>query len=88
MIAKEIFQVCNGRPCLGTMVIETVDCADIDAQFALLTVDLSAPDSGFSIFILSDQITHLFADPWAAIARTGFPSRRSPCDANAQQSRA
>jgi hypothetical protein len=39
-------------PAFGTMVIETVDCANIDAQFAQLTVDFRSPHSGFSILIL------------------------------------
>src|ERR1700730_6130199 len=47
---------------------------DIDAQFAQLAVDLgSAPQRVLNTHS-SDQIAHLFADPWPATARTGFPS--------------
>jgi hypothetical protein len=47
---------------------------DIDAQLEQLTVDLgSAPERVLNTHS-SDQIAHLFADPWSATARTGFPS--------------
>ena len=47
---------------------------DIDAQFEQLSVDLgSAPQRVLNTHS-SDQIAHLFADPWPATARTGFPS--------------
>jgi membrane carboxypeptidase/penicillin-binding protein PbpC len=47
---------------------------DIDAQFEELTVDLrSAPQLVLNTHS-SDQIAHLFADPWPATARAGFPS--------------
>jgi hypothetical protein len=46
---------------------------DIDAQFEQLTVDLgSAPERVLKTHP-SDQVAHLFADPWSATARTGFP---------------
>ena len=46
----------------------------IDAQFEQLAVDLgSAPQRVLNTHS-SDQIAHLFADPWSATARTGFPS--------------
>ena len=47
---------------------------DIDAQFAQLTVDPgNAPQRVLNTHS-SDQTAHLFADPWSATARTGFPS--------------
>jgi hypothetical protein len=46
----------------------------IDAQFEQLAVDLgSAPQRVLNTHS-SDQIAHLFADPWPATARAGFPS--------------
>jgi hypothetical protein len=46
----------------------------IDAQFEQLAVDLgSAPQRVLNTHP-SDQIAHLFADPWPATMRTGFPS--------------
>ena len=47
---------------------------DIDARFALLTVDFGCASQRVLDTHSSDQIAHLFADPWAATARTGFPS--------------
>jgi hypothetical protein len=47
---------------------------DIDAPFEQLTVDLgSAPQRVLKTYS-SDQVAHLFADPWSATARTALPS--------------
>jgi hypothetical protein len=47
---------------------------DIDAQLEQFTVDLgSAPQRVLNTHS-SDQIAHLFADPWSATVRTGIPS--------------
>src|ERR1700730_8000603 len=47
---------------------------DIDGQFEQFAVDLgSAPQRVLNTHS-SDQIAHLFADPWPATARAGFPS--------------
>jgi hypothetical protein len=46
---------------------------DIDAKFEQLAVDLgSAPQRVLNTYS-SDQVAHLFADPWPVTARMGFP---------------
>jgi len=47
---------------------------DIDIQFEQLTMDPGSTPQWVFKTHSSDQIAHLFADPWPATARTGFPS--------------
>jgi hypothetical protein len=71
-LGGKLFQVCNGRLCLGATQIETVDCET--SQFEQLAVDLGSALRRVLKTHSSDQVAHLFADPWSATARTGFPS--------------
>jgi hypothetical protein len=47
---------------------------DIDGQFEQLAVDLGSTPQRVLNTHSSDPIAHLFADPWPATARAGFPS--------------
>jgi hypothetical protein len=47
---------------------------DIDAQFEQLAVDLGSAPQRVLKTHSSDQIAHLFVNPWSATARTRFPS--------------
>src|ERR1700756_3261678 len=72
--------IAKGRlPCLQrpTLPRQPVDrnrgLRDIDAQFEQLAVDPGSSPQRVLNAQSSDQVTHLFANPWPAAAPTGFP---------------
>src|ERR1700756_1906123 len=74
MIAKETLP-CLQWPALPRHHVDrNRGLHDIDAQFEQFAVDpRSAPQRVLNAHS-SDQVAHLFANPWPATAPTGFPS--------------
>ena len=74
MIAKETLPGLQWPPLPRRHVDRNRRLRDIDAQLEQLTVDPGSAPQRILKTHPSDQVAHLFADPWSATARTGLPS--------------